>query len=201
MTHFFNSRIFLAAAISVLSITSACNNKATSTSASTNNAASATGKIAYVNIDSLQTKYTAYKTASDALAAEQSKLEAELQQSIQKFQSEAAAFQQKQQTGGFSSESEAKSMQQRLGQMQQSIESRRQNAGDQLQKKQMAFSDQYQKYIDDYVAIYNKDNKYDFILYYSKAGQILYANKALDITEDFVKGLNEYKPATTNASK
>jgi outer membrane protein len=200
MTQFLNSRIVMASAILVLGITSACNNKSTGTAATNTNAGAASGKIAYVNIDSLQTKYTAYKTASDALAAEQSKLEAELQQSIQKFQSEAAAFQQKQQTGSFSSESEAKSMQQRLGQMQQSIESRRQNAGEQLQKKQLAFSDQYQKYIDDYVAIYNKDNKYDFILYYSKAGQILYANKALDITDDFVKGLNEYKP-TTSTSK
>jgi outer membrane protein len=97
------------------------------------------------------------------------------------------------------SEAEGKAAQQRLGQMQQSLETRRTTLGEQLQQKQLAFTEKLQKNIDEYLAIYNKDNKYDFILSYSKVGQILYANKALDITDDVLKGLNEYKPSTTTS--
>jgi outer membrane protein len=199
MKNFFRSRLLITAGIVTLAIATSCNNKtpnAPTTSAPTG--ATTSGKIAYVNVDSLQAKYIFWKTEADALSAEQAKVESELQHSAQQFQQDYAAFQQKVQSGTMS-EAEGKAAQQRLGQMQQSLETRRTTLGEQLQQKQLAFTEKLQKNIDEYLAIYNKDNKYDFILSYSKVGQILYANKALDITDDVLKGLNEYKPSTTTS--
>ena len=85
--------------------------------------------------------------------------------------------------------------------MQQSLETRKATLSEQLQKKQIAFTEQLQKNIDDYLAIYNKDNKYDFILSYTKTGQILYANNALDITDEVLKGLNEQKVSPIDTTK
>ena len=49
--------------------------------------------------------------------------------------------------------------------------------------------------IQHFLAVYNKDKKYGLIL--SKAGDnILYADKAYDITNEVIAGLNKaYKPA------
>lgn len=200
MSKISGNRLFLTAGIIALSIGTSCNNKANTAAPVVNTGGPSSGKIAYVNVDSLQTKYTFWKTEADALAGEQARVESELQRSAQQLQSDIAAFQQKAQTGALS-EAEGKATQQRLGQMQQSLETRRTTLAEQLQAKQIAFSEKLQKNIDEYLAIYNKDNKYDFIMSYTKSGQILYANKALDITEDVLKGLNDFKPATSDTTK
>lgn len=200
MKKFHGSRIIATAGIIVLSMNTSCNNKTNTTAPAINTGSPSTGKIAYVNVDSLQTKYIFWKKEADALAAEQARVESELQRSAQQLQNDIAAFQQKAQNGTLS-EAEGKAAQQRLGQMQQSLETRRTTLAEQLQQKQLAFSEKLQQNIDEYLEVYNKDNKYDYIMSYTKSGQILYANKALDITDDVLKGLNEYKHAASDTSK
>ncbi|MCC6185576.1 MAG: OmpH family outer membrane protein [Chitinophagaceae bacterium] len=193
------NKVLLLASIAIISINSSCTQQDTKPTA-TANTTSVAGKIAYINVDTLQEKYGFWKTQADAIEAEQAKIESELQRSAQQLQNDIAVFQQKAQNGTLS-EAEGSAAQKRLGQMQQSLETRRTTLGEQLQAKQMAFSEQLQKNIDEYLAIYNKDNKYDYIMSYTKSGQILYANKALDITEDVLKGLNDFKPTTEAATK
>lgn len=199
MKKFLGSPMLLASSIVALSLSTSCNNKAGSPAAVSNNGTAPSGRIAYINVDTLQSKYTFWKTEADALTAEQAKIESEIQSAAQKLQNDYAAFQQKAQSGNIS-EAEGRSTQQRLAQMQQSLESRRTSLGEQLQARQIAFSETLQKNIDEYLAVYNKDNKYDYILSYTKAGQILYANKAFDITDEIVKGLNDFKPSTASDS-
>lgn len=200
MNKILSSRILVAASIIALTINTSCKNETSKPASANSGTSAATGKIAYVNVDTLQEKYAYWKTEATALAAEQSSLESELQRSAQQLQNDYAAFQQKAQSGNIS-EAEGKATQQRLAQMQQSLETRRATMSEQLQAKQVAFSEKLQKNIDEFLAIYNKDNKYDFIFSYTKSGQILYANSALDITEDVLKGLNDYKPSTSDTTK
>jgi outer membrane protein len=196
-----SSALFLSLASFVaLSTTISCTNKKDNQSNNNQAGMATSGKIAYINVDTLQAKFTFWKTESDALAAEQSQIESELQRSGQQLQNEAAAFQQKAQSGQLS-EADGRAAQQKLGQMQQALEARRTTLGEQLQAKQLAFSEKLQKNIDQYLAIYNKDNKYDYIMSYTKSGQILYANKAFDITEDVLKGLNEFKFSNEDSTK
>lgn len=203
MNSFLNHRILgIAGLIAVLTFSACNNNKSATPGGSTAPAATtaASGRIAYVNVDSLEQHYAYWKTKKQEMMAEQAGIESELQRSAQQLQNDFAAMQQKARSGALS-ETEGRAAEQRLAQMQQALETRRNTLSEQLQKKQLDFSQELQKNIDDYLATYNKDNKYDYILSYSKSGSILFANKALDITEDVLKGLNAAAPVTDTTKK
>jgi len=193
--------IYTLALAAGITVWSACNNKnpQPAAAAAVTAPGTGTGRIAYINVDSLEEHYTYWKTKKQEIMAEQASIESELQRSAQQLQSDVAALQQKARSGSLS-EAEGQAAQQRLGQMQQSLESRRATLSEQFQKKQLDFSTALQKNIDDYLAVYNKDGKYDYILSYSRSGQILFANKALDITNDVVKGLNESTPKSDSTA-
>lgn len=148
-----------------------------------------TGKIAYVNLDTLETKYEYFKLRKAEFEKKTAGMEAEVERLAQSFQNEYIAFQKKAQAGTLT-QSEGEAAQKRLGEMQQNIESRRQSLQTQLMKEQEIFNKELQKRLDDYLVKYNTDKGYDFILSYVKGGNILFANKALDITEDVIKGMN-----------
>jgi len=116
-------------------------------------------------------------------------MEGEVERLAKNLQNEYAAFQKKAQAGTLT-QAEGEAGQKRLGQMQQNIEEQRQKLGAQLMKEQDAFNAELQQRLDDYLIKYNADKGYDLILSYVKGGNILFANKALDITDDVIKGMN-----------
>lgn len=156
--------------------------------------ASSGSRIAYVNIDTLENNYTYLKNKREEIAARQRTMESELERSAQQIQSDVAAAQQKMRAGTLS-QADAEAAERRIGQMQQSLQMRRASLSEQLMKEQADFNAELRKRLDDFLTEYNKDGRYDYILSYSEGGAILYTNKALDITADIVKGLNEKTPA------
>jgi outer membrane protein len=148
-----------------------------------------TGKIAYVDMDTLEAKYDYLKAKKAELEKKTAALDAEVGKMAQNLQSEYAAFQKKAQAGTLT-QAEGEAGQKRLGEMQQNIETRRQTLGAQLMKEQEAFTKDLQSRLDAYLLKYNADKGYDYILSYAKGGSILFANKALDITADVIKGMN-----------
>ena len=70
-----------------------------------------------------------------------------------------------------------------------------QRLGTEFQTETDKFNKALRDSIQHYLAAYNKDKKYSIIL--SKAGDnILFADKAYDITNEVISGLNKaYKPA------
>lgn len=192
----------------ICSITSAmlftsCDNKKGSTTAKTDSktttatpAATGTapsGKIAYVNMDTLNVKYEYLKAKRAELEKETMQLDGEIGRMTQNLQNEYIAFQKKAQAGTVT-QAEGDAAQKRLGNMQQSIEARKQTLGTQLMKKQEAVNKELQTRLDTYLAKYNEDKHYDYILSYSQGGPIMFANKSLDITEEVVKGMNAESP-------
>jgi outer membrane protein len=164
--------------------------------AKTNNIATNTvganeGRIAYVDMDTLQVKYVFLKSKKEELEKKSANLEAELAKGGQILQNEAIAFQKKAQSGGFTTQAEGEAAQQKLQKMQADLENRRQTMGAQLMKENDAFAKELQDKLDKYLLKYNKDKQYDYILSYQKGGSILFANHDLDITEDVAKGMNE----------
>jgi len=147
------------------------------------------GKIAYVNLDTLGEKYEYFKTKKAEFEKRTASMEGEVERLAKNLQNEYAAFQKKAQAGTLT-QAEGEAGQKRLGQMQQNIEEQRQKLGAQLMKEQDAFNAELQQRLDDYLIKYNADKGYDLILSYVKGGNILFANKALDITDDVIKGMN-----------
>jgi outer membrane protein len=148
------------------------------------------GRIAYVDMDTLQVKYEYLKTEKANLEKESAALEAELGRMAQNLQNEYAAFQKKAQAGTLS-QAEGEAGQKKLQQMQQNMEERKQTAGAALMKKTDAFTKELQSKLDKYLLKYNADKHFDYILQYQKGGTILFANPELDITDDVAKGMNE----------
>jgi len=151
-----------------------------------------TGKIAYVDIDSLEAHYEFLKLKKEDFKKRQTQMEAELQSSYQKMQSDYAEVQKKAQAGTLTT-AESEAAQKRLEQMDQSLQTRKQALTGQLMKDQEEFNKELKARLDSFLADYNKDKHFDYILSYSGSvsGTILYANKGLDITTDVIKGINE----------
>ena len=153
-------------------------------------AAGGSGKIAYVNIDTLEAKYELLKTKREEFKSRQEQMENELQRSYDQMQSDAQEVQKKAQANTLT-QSEYEEAQKRLGQMQQSLETRKQALTDQLLKEQSDFNQDLQTRLHAFLAEYNKTKHYDYILSYAASGSsILFVNTELDITKDVVDGMN-----------
>jgi len=149
-----------------------------------------TTRIAYVNIDTLESKYEYLKDQRKKFEARQDAMKGELERSAQQLQNDYAAAQRKAQAGTMT-EAEQQSIGKRLMQMEQSLKTREEALTVQLMKEQEEFNKTLQEQLDKVLAEYNKDKRYDYILSYTKNGTIMYADKALDITEDVIKAMNE----------
>lgn len=151
-----------------------------------------TGKIAYVDIDTLEAYYDYFKKKKTEFESRQKSIDAELEKMANNIQNEYISLQQKAQKGEIT-QSEGEAIQQKLLQKQQELETKRQNLGSKYMKDHENFNKEIHDNLHKYVEEYNVDKGYDYILYNSKDGFILYANKELDITWDIIKGLNEKK--------
>jgi outer membrane protein len=146
--------------------------------------------IAYVNIDSLESKYELLKSKREEFRKKQSQMESELQRSYGQMQNDANEVQKKMQNNTLT-QSEYEAAQKRLMQMQQTLESRKESLTQQLMKEQEEFNIDLKKRLDSFLAEYNKTHQFDFIMSYSGSGSaILYGNPARDITNDVVDGMN-----------
>ena len=188
-----NAAIIFCSFLLVGTLMVSCNPKqtteASSGSAATSPAAGAS-KLAYVNIDSLEAKYELLKTKREEFKTRQEAMESELQASYAEMQNDANEVQKKVQANTLT-QSEYEAAEKRLMQMQKSLESRKQSLTDQLMKEQDDFNKDLRARLDAFIEQYNKDKHYDFVFTYTASGsQLLYVNKALDITKDVVDGMN-----------
>ncbi|UBM57915.1 OmpH family outer membrane protein [Marinilongibacter aquaticus] len=148
------------------------------------------GRIVYVNTDTLLNNYEMYKDMVKEFQNKQFALENELKKKSESFQNEVALFQRRVQAGGMSQQ-QAQTTQQQLAQKEQDILMYRDNAANNLAQDQAETTDEILTKIHDFLAKYNEDDRYDMVIGYSKGGGVLYAKENLEITQDVLKGLNE----------
>lgn len=153
------------------------------------------GKIAYVDIDTLEANYDYFKRKKAEFETRQKNIDADLEKMANALQNEYVALQNKAQKGELT-QAEGEAAQQALMQKQQDLELKRQSLGSKYMKDQEAFNKEIHDNLHDYIKIYNEEKGYDYILSYSKDGSILYANDALDVTQDIIKGMNTKKAET-----
>lgn len=179
---------------------SGANSATSATSGSTQ--VSGNGKLAYVDIDSLEEHYDVMKVKKEEFKKRQEAMDNELQRSYQSMQNDAAEVQKKAQANTLS-QPEYEAAQKRLMQAQQSLETRKQALTDQLMKDSEEFNKGLKSRLDSFLNEYNKTHNYDFIFSYSAGGgsSILYANKALNITDDVIKGMNTIAKSDADKKK
>jgi len=163
-------------------------------------AGQSSGRVVYVNTDTLLTNYDYYKNVVTEFQSKQFALENELKRKSESFQNEVTVFQRRVQAGGMTQQ-QGETTQQQLQNKEQDILLYRDNAANGLAAEQAAKTDLILTKIQDYLASYNSDDKYDMVIGFSKGGGVLYAKNNLEITEEVLKGLNkEYAASKKNNS-
>ena len=177
------------AAVAALALVS-CNKSQPQVEAKSESKAPAELKIAYVEVDSIMTQYTFAKEYSALLEKKGQNIQATIAQKGQALQAAAANFQQKIQQNAFTSREQAESQQAAIQRDQANLQSLQQRLSNEFAVEQEKYNNALHDSIAHYLAAYNKDKKYSII--FSKSGDnLLYADKAYDITREVIAGLNK----------
>lgn len=188
-------RVMSVMAIALLAMAS-CNKEAQKVDEKTQANATQSGsvKIAYVEVDSIMSQYKFCKEYSLILQKKSQNIENTLAAKQNSLQAAAAKFQQDVQNNKYTQQ-QAEAVQANLQKQGADLQALQQRLGAEFQNETNTFNKALRDSIQHYLAAYNKDKKYGLIL--SKAGDnILYADKAYDITNEVIAGLNKaYKPA------
>ena len=146
-------------------------------------------KLAFVEVDSIMTQYTFCKEKSADLEKKGNNIQNTLAQKQQALQNAAVKFQQDIQANKYTQQ-QAEAVQAGLQKQNNDLQALNQRLTAEFQAETEKFNEELRKNIQAYLAEYNKDKKYSII--FSKQGDnILYADKAYDITKEVVAGLNK----------
>ena len=154
-------------------------------------------KIAYVEVDSIMSQYKFCKEYSHILQKKGQNIQNTLAQKQQALQAAAANFQQKVQQNAYTRE-QAEGVNASLQKQNNDLQILNQRLSAEFQNETDQFNKALRDSIQHYLASYNKDKKYSII--FSKQGDnLLYADKAYDITNEIIAGLNKaYKGKATD---
>lgn len=146
--------------------------------------------IAYVDIDSLQKHYQYFQDEKKRLEALSKQYDTQLNNKMSQFQNAQSRLQQQMQKGEITYEADYKKEMAKLQRMQEEGQKLETSLAQKLSAEQEKFNKDLLDRVNAYIKEYNKDGKYSLIL--SKVGtSVLYADPALDITDDIVAGLNK----------
>ena len=193
-------RTLAVAAMATVAITS-CDNSAPKMdekSQAAEQSAPAELKIAFVEVDSIMSQYAFCKDYTEVLQKKGQNIQNTLAAKQRSLQQAAANFQQKLQQNAYTRE-QAEGIQASLQKQSADLDALNQRLSNEFATETEKYNNALRDSIQHFLAKYNKDKKYSMIL--SKAGDnLLYADKAFDITNEVVAGLNKaYKPATKAA--
>ena len=155
--------------------------------------------IVYVNVDSLLTKYDFFKDTQKVLESKRFQLDNDLNTKGRNLQNKAAFFQQRAQTMTLD---QARATEAALQKEQQELLAYRERAAQQLVVEEQKKNEELYNQIFEYLKRYNKENKYEFVLGFTKGGGILFADSGNDVTRKVLAGLNtDYQSKQKPAKK
>jgi outer membrane protein len=154
----------------------------------------AAAKIAFVNIDSLQEKYTWFKQKKSEFEQKEKNLTTSLQNKAEAFQNEYAALQQKAQ-GGTVPPAQLQQEGERMQQKQQGLVAERDRKTKDLMDETQKFNADLMKKINTVLETLQKDKGFDYVIRHSResGSAFLYVNEKLDITNEVLAILNAEK--------
>lgn len=144
-------------------------------------------KIAFIKVDSLVVNYDFAQEMHDGFTKQQEAFTKEYGEKRNRFESQAAAFQEKVQRGGFLSQERAMQERDRLVGEEQQIGKLDQELSAKLAQMQADNNKQLLDSVLNYLKVYNKDEKYSYIL---NAAEVLVGDESHNITKEVLVGLN-----------
>lgn len=154
------------------------------------------GAIVFVELDSVIANFDMANDKATELENKTKSSEAELASKSQAFDRDVRDFQNKVQKG-LVTRATAAEMEQTLTQQQQTLLARRDEMAYNLNEESLVAQRQVLEYINLYLAEFNADRGYQYILAKQFPGPVLFSDSTLDVTTDVIAGLN----AKYNAEK
>ena len=147
-------------------------------------------KVAYVEIDTLLSKYNFCIDLNEAMVKKSENVRLQLNQKAQDLQKQQQEFQTKYQNNAFLSAERAQQEYDRITKLSDDL----QKLSDKLQSELAAESEknniQLSDSIKNFLKEYNKTKGFTLIISNTGMDNLLYADKALDITQEVLDGLN-----------
>ena len=144
-------------------------------------------KIAYIKVDSLVVNYDFAKEMQENFAKQQEAYTKEYGEKRSHFESQASAFQEKVQRGGFLTQESAMQERNKLMTDEQQITKLDQELSTKLSQIQADNNKQLLDSLMTYLKIFNKEKKYTYIL---NGGDVLIGDESHNITKDVLVNMN-----------
>ena len=187
-----------AAVAAILLFAQCANNQNNQAAPATAPAAAVDGgiKIAYVDIDSLLNNYTFSVTLRNEMLRKGENMRMTLSEKGKAIQADMEDFQRKVENNVYATRERVEEEQTKLLKKKEALEKLEQRLLSELSAENQKNNVTLHDSINSFLKVYNNDKKYDLII--SRVGDnLLYANEALDITQEVINGLNaRYTPAT-----
>lgn len=146
--------------------------------------------IAYIDVDSLLKNYNLAHDISESLIRKQEGARANLNEKARQLENEMKEFQRKIENNAFLSRERAEAEQNRLVRKQQELQELDQRLSIEFMNEQQKMNQQIRDSINNYINHYNSSKKFHMIISNTNNDNLLYADKAYDITNEVVNGLN-----------
>lgn len=147
-------------------------------------------KIAYVEIDTLLTKYNFCVDLNEAMAKKSENVRLTINQKVKELDKQKQEFQTKYQNQAFLSQEREQQEYNRIAKMEQDL----QNLSNQLQSELIMENEknslQLRDSINSFLKEYNKTKGYSMIISNTGFDNLLYADSVYNITDEIVRGLN-----------
>lgn len=147
--------------------------------------------VAYVRMDSLLINYEVYKAMSEELLKQEESARATLNQKATELQRDMEDFQMKIENRAFLTEERARSAQDKIVRKQRNLQELTAKMEQDLMTKQKEMNEKLAATVDSVINVYNQGKGYTFILSTAGSDNILYGDKALNITNDVLQLLNQ----------
>lgn len=148
-----------------------------------------TVKIAYVDYDSLLAKFDYAQEVQKEIIKKEMSINNTIEQERQSLQEEAMEFERKMQNNIYLTQERAQAEYEKIMKKDQELMQRGQAMIKELEKTSNEKYKMLTDCINEHIKEYNKTRGFDFILT-RMGGNMLYANEALDITNEVAQGLN-----------
>ena len=187
---------FMALAFGLMFAQCAGNNNAAPAAAATGAAGASNMKIAFVEIDSLLSKYHFCNDVNEEMLKKEENIRTTLNEKGKKLEKQAAEFQRKYENNGFVSPERAQQEYQRIQKQQQDLQALQQKLLGELEAENQKNSLELRDSINSFLRMYNETKGYDLIISNTAFDNLLYGNPAYNITKEIVDGLNaRYNPS------
>ena len=158
-------------------------------SSSGNSEVSASLKVAYVDLDSIQEKYVYYQEKMLEFDKKKEAADRDLNAAFQKIDNERLAFLKK---GQSITQAEAESFQQMYQGKLQNLDQQKKVLENNIAEEGMKTMDELKKRMNDFIVEFNKQKHYSYIFSHSSSINFLfYKDSTYNITNEVVEGLNQ----------